>query len=176
MRSCVHSGVPYSQIAAILAACAAANWAIFDRTKQGLLLATLCGLAAPVSELLLMKVFHVWHYPRPGELQLHPRLPYASWLWTFPKEGLQTSLPYRRSSKDVRSDLWSCLSTSCAGVQIRPKAKLRNLTLRPQIQQRGGKKWVKHQMYHILWRWLRVYLEQVDAQIWLLAEWACRPG
>ncbi|CAL5226963.1 g9848 [Coccomyxa viridis] len=58
-------GVPYGQIAAILAACAAANWAIFDRTKQGLLLATLCGLSAPASELLLMKLFHVWHYSRP---------------------------------------------------------------------------------------------------------------
>ena len=67
--------MPYSQIAAILAACAAANWAVFDRTKQGLLLATLCGLGAPISELLLMKVFHVWHYPRPGELPGHPGCP-----------------------------------------------------------------------------------------------------
>lgn len=60
------SGTPYGQIALVLAACAAANWAVFDRTTQGLLLAALCGLAAPASELLLMKVFHVWHYAKPG--------------------------------------------------------------------------------------------------------------
>ncbi|CAK0786152.1 hypothetical protein CVIRNUC_009365 [Coccomyxa viridis] len=58
-------GTPYGQIALVLAACAAANWAVFDRTTQGLLLAALCGLAAPASELLLMKVFHVWHYAKP---------------------------------------------------------------------------------------------------------------
>ena len=58
--------MPYNQIALILAACAAVNWRIFDRTVQGLLLATLCGLGAPASELLLMKLLHVWHYAKPG--------------------------------------------------------------------------------------------------------------
>ena len=67
--------MPYPQIAGILAACAAANWASFDRTLQGLLLAALCGLSAPASELLLMKVFHVWHYAKPGGILLQLRLP-----------------------------------------------------------------------------------------------------
>ena len=58
--------MPYNQIALILAACAAGNWRAFDRTLQGLLLAALCGLGAPASELLLMKLLHVWHYAKPG--------------------------------------------------------------------------------------------------------------
>jgi len=67
--------MPYPQIAGILAACAAANWAIFDKTLQGLLLAALCGMSAPASELLLMKVFHVWHYAKPGGIPLQLRPP-----------------------------------------------------------------------------------------------------
>ena len=73
-----HAGVSYGEIAAILAALAAANWAAFDRTPQGLLLATVCGLGAPVSELVLMKLFGVWHYDRPGGQRFVPVLLYCS--------------------------------------------------------------------------------------------------
>lgn len=60
------AGVPYGQISAVLAATAVLNWLLFDGTPQGLVLASLCAVGAPTSELLLMKVFGVWHYERPG--------------------------------------------------------------------------------------------------------------
>ena len=60
------AGVPYRDIGLALAALAALNWAVFDRTPQGLLLAALCGVAAPISEIVLMAAFGVWHYDRPG--------------------------------------------------------------------------------------------------------------
>ena len=40
------------------------NYAAFDRTEQGLILALVSGFGAPLSELLLMAAFHVWHYPQ----------------------------------------------------------------------------------------------------------------
>jgi len=55
---------PASVIFASLAAVTALNWALFDRTKQGLALAALCGLGAPAAEVVLMAVTHCWHYPR----------------------------------------------------------------------------------------------------------------
>ena len=42
--------VPADQISLVLAACAAANYLVFDGTKQGLALALLCALACPASE------------------------------------------------------------------------------------------------------------------------------
>lgn len=38
-------------------------------TKQGLALAALCACAAPVSELIIMNVFGLWHYPHPNVFQ-----------------------------------------------------------------------------------------------------------
>jgi heat shock protein 5 len=51
-------------IGAVLAAVTAVNWVVFDRTKQGLALAALCGLGAPAAEVVLMATTHCWHYPR----------------------------------------------------------------------------------------------------------------
>lgn len=47
-----------------LAAVTAVNWLVFDRTRQGLALAALCGLGAPAAEVVLMAATHCWHYPR----------------------------------------------------------------------------------------------------------------
>lgn len=58
--------VPYYQIGAMLAACDAVYWRVFDRTKQGLGLALLCAVAAPLSELVLINVFGLWDYPHPN--------------------------------------------------------------------------------------------------------------
>ncbi len=60
------AGVPYGQISAVLAATAVLNWLLFDGTPQGLVLASLCAVGAPTSELLLMKLCGVWHYDKPG--------------------------------------------------------------------------------------------------------------
>lgn len=57
--------VPYLGIHAILSLLAAANWKVFDSTRQGLALALLCGFAAPLSELVLINGFGVWQYPHP---------------------------------------------------------------------------------------------------------------
>jgi heat shock protein 5 len=54
--------VQSSTICLALAACAAANYLIFDSTKQGLALALLCALGAPLVELVLMDA-GLWHYP-----------------------------------------------------------------------------------------------------------------
>lgn len=59
-----NSQQPSNVIFGILAAVTALNWAVFDRTKQGLGLAALCGLGAPAAEVVLMAVTHCWRYPR----------------------------------------------------------------------------------------------------------------
>lgn len=56
--------VPTPQIGAVLAAITLVNWTVFDRTPQGALLAVLCGVGAPLSEVILNAVFGLWHYPR----------------------------------------------------------------------------------------------------------------
>lgn len=53
------------QIFAMLAGISAVNWAMFDRTRQGLVLAAVCGLGAPAAEVVLMAVSHCWHYSKP---------------------------------------------------------------------------------------------------------------
>ncbi|GLC33771.1 hypothetical protein PLESTB_000113700 [Pleodorina starrii] len=58
------NGVPYWQIHLILGSAALLNWRLFDGTRQGILLALLCGLGAPAAELLLLQVVPLWHYPR----------------------------------------------------------------------------------------------------------------
>ncbi|CAL8464223.1 g3758 [Coccomyxa elongata] len=78
--SCVlyTAGVPYGQISAVLAATAVLNWLLFDGTPQGLVLASLCAVGAPTSELLLMKLCGVWHYDKPDFLVAGVGLP--SWV------------------------------------------------------------------------------------------------
>jgi heat shock protein 5 len=62
--SLYESQQPPSVIFVALAAVTAANWALFDRTQQGIALAALCGLGAPAAEVVLMALTHCWHYPR----------------------------------------------------------------------------------------------------------------
>ncbi|KAG2485666.1 hypothetical protein HYH03_015638 [Edaphochlamys debaryana] len=57
-------GVPYWQIHAILGTATIINWRIFDGTRQGLILAAVCGLGAPAAEALLLQIAPLWHYPR----------------------------------------------------------------------------------------------------------------
>lgn len=78
--------VPTPQIGAVLAAITVANWAVFDRTPQGALLAVLCGVGAPLSEVVLNSVFGMWHYPRedlPGMVS-----------WCDPSHRCCRSLPF----------------------------------------------------------------------------------
>ena len=56
---------PRGEILALLAGISAVNWAMFDRTMQGLVLAVVCGLGAPAAEVVLMAASHCWHYSRP---------------------------------------------------------------------------------------------------------------
>lgn len=72
------AGVPYGQISAVLAVTAVMNWLLFDGTPQGLVLASLCAVGAPTSEMLLMRVFGVWHYDKPDLLVAGVGLP--SWI------------------------------------------------------------------------------------------------
>lgn len=55
--------VQSSTICLALALAAAANYLVFDSTKQGLALALLCALGAPLVELVLMQSVGLWHYP-----------------------------------------------------------------------------------------------------------------
>lgn len=59
------AGWPYAQIFAVLALAAGVNYCAFDGTRQGLVLAAFCALAAPVSELLLINYLGMWRYPYP---------------------------------------------------------------------------------------------------------------
>ncbi|GLI59784.1 hypothetical protein VaNZ11_001747 [Volvox africanus] len=57
-------GVPYWQIHLVLGSAALLNWRLFDGTRQGILLAFLCGFGAPAVEVLMLQVVPLWHYPR----------------------------------------------------------------------------------------------------------------
>lgn len=57
--------VPYPSILGILALCGMASWQAFDRTRQGILLAALSAIAAPISELVIINIFGLWQYPHP---------------------------------------------------------------------------------------------------------------
>jgi hypothetical protein len=58
----------YSTILVALAATWAGSWWLLDGTKQGAALSVVCSLGAPAAELVLMSVFHTWHYSRPDIL------------------------------------------------------------------------------------------------------------
>ena len=72
--------VPYWQIHAALGAIAIANWWTCDGTRQGVLLGALCAIGAPLSEVVIMKVFGLWHYPRPDLLGLPS---WVAWCYAF---------------------------------------------------------------------------------------------
>ncbi|KAL0025283.1 hypothetical protein WJX79_000409 [Trebouxia sp. C0005] len=63
------NNIDYTQIAVLLLVLASINFKLFEDTKQGLALAVLCACAAPVSELIIMNVFGLWHYPHPNVFQ-----------------------------------------------------------------------------------------------------------
>ena len=60
-------GLDPPQVSVVLASLAIANWVAFDRTAQGAVLAVVCALTAPTSELILNHFFGLWHYPE-GDL------------------------------------------------------------------------------------------------------------
>eukprot|EP01023_Acetabularia_acetabulum_P069264 TRINITY_DN9992_c0_g1_i1.p1 TRINITY_DN9992_c0_g1~~TRINITY_DN9992_c0_g1_i1.p1 ORF type:complete len:239 (-),score=11.80 TRINITY_DN9992_c0_g1_i1:369-1085(-) len=62
------NNVNYSTISLILAICCGFNWYIFDRTRQGLILAIICGLGSPLSELILNYFLRLWIYEKPDFL------------------------------------------------------------------------------------------------------------
>lgn len=71
--------VPYSQIHLALALSTVLNWRAFDGTRQGIALAALIGIAAPLSEVVIMK-FGLWHYPKPDLLGLPS---WVAWCYAF---------------------------------------------------------------------------------------------
>ena len=75
--------VPYYQIHATLAAAAFANWWIFDGTRQGAVLGAICGVGAPLSELVIMQLFGLWHYPRPDVFGAQGLPSWVAWCYAF---------------------------------------------------------------------------------------------
>jgi heat shock protein 5 len=73
---------PYWQISAVLAALAAANWKLFDGTKQGIALAAVCALVAPAAELVLLQIWPLWHYARPDVLGFVSWVPWCYFFYT----------------------------------------------------------------------------------------------
>jgi endoplasmic reticulum chaperone BiP len=58
---------PPAVIGPVLAATALASWWVADGTRQGLVLAAVCGAGAPLAELVLMGTTHCWHYAQVGD-------------------------------------------------------------------------------------------------------------
>ena len=81
-------GLPYSQISAVLAVAAIINWRVFDWTQQGLMLAVLCTLAAPASELVIINTFGLWQYPRPDVFGVGGVPHWIMWCYFFYTPGL----------------------------------------------------------------------------------------
>eukprot|EP00955_Chlamydomonas_euryale_P074968 362182-Chlamydomonas_euryale.AAC.8 len=59
-------GTGFGYISAVLAAATAATWAAFDGTKQGAALAAFTALAAPASELVLLRLVPLWRAEQAG--------------------------------------------------------------------------------------------------------------
>jgi endoplasmic reticulum chaperone BiP len=66
----------------LCSAVAVANWAVFDRTKQGIALAALCALGAPAAELVLLQIVPLWHYPR-GDILGGAFVSWVPWCYAF---------------------------------------------------------------------------------------------
>ena len=79
--------VPYPAIAGILAGCAVLNWRTFDGTRQGAFVGVLCGLAAPLSELVIIRL-GLWHYLQPDVLGLPSWVPLCYIFYTPPLSNL----------------------------------------------------------------------------------------
>ena len=63
LHTMMQADTPYPIIATALAAASALNWVLFDRTKQGVALAAICAVGAPLSELVLLYFVPLWSYP-----------------------------------------------------------------------------------------------------------------
>lgn len=64
---------------AVLSFLCLANWYTFDRRSWTLVLGFLVAVLAPISEVVLMKMFGVWHYPR-GDIFIAGE-PFPSWVF-----------------------------------------------------------------------------------------------
>jgi len=58
-------GAPHWVCSATLAVAAAAVWKTLDNTKGGAVLAALLTVGAPLGEVFIVNVLHLWHYDRP---------------------------------------------------------------------------------------------------------------
>lgn len=65
-RVCVSiAGLPHWVCSVTMAITFAATYKAFDNTKQGLLLGLLLAVGAPLGEIFIVNVLHLWHYDRP---------------------------------------------------------------------------------------------------------------
>ena len=63
--SCLpQADVAYIEISSALAVAFGLNWVLFDRTRQGVALAAVCAVGAPLSELVLLQILPLWSYPQ----------------------------------------------------------------------------------------------------------------